>query len=68
MRGFVRGRRDYTLNPTTHGPTNGVQFTPFVFTNSNPEGKPLYLAVTITTYVPDKISVRASFVETARVL
>ena len=21
-----KGRRDYTLNPTTHGPTNGVQF------------------------------------------
>ena len=22
-----KGRRDYTLNPTTHGPTNGVQFS-----------------------------------------
>ncbi len=21
-----KGRRDYTLNPTTRGPTNGVQF------------------------------------------
>ena len=47
-----KGRRDCTLNPTTHGPTNGVQFTICLPTKGARIEQPIHSAGAELRYPP----------------